>query len=89
MSMAKLDIKVRTEMCLEDSYVRNVIVYTNGRIVQGHHVYCLASRVNIFSQGKVQRVTPTSPMKVSTVASITKFVSPLVINFIHVGNCWI
>ena len=72
MSMAKMDIKVRTEMCLEDSCVRYVIVYTNGRIVQGHRVYCLASRVNIFSQGKVQRVTPTSPMQVSTVASITK-----------------
>ena len=70
--MAKMDIKVRTEMCLEDSCVRYVIVYTNGRIVQGHRVYCLASRVNIFSQGKVQRVTPTSPMQVSTVASITK-----------------
>ena len=70
--MAKLDIKVRTELCLEDSYVRYVIVYTNGRIVQGHRVYCFASRVNIFSQGKVQRVTPTSPMQVSTVASITK-----------------
>ena len=54
--MAKMDIKVRIEMCLEDSCVRYVIVYTNGRIVQGHRVYCLASRVNIFSQGKVQRV---------------------------------
>ena len=87
--MAKMDIKMRTEMCLEDSYVRYVIVYTNGRIVQGHRVYCLASRVNIFSQGKVQRVTPTSPMQVSTVASITMSVSPFVINFVHVGNCWI
>ena len=53
--MAKMDIKVRTELCLEDSCVRYVIVYTNGRIVQGHRVYCLASRVNIFSQGKVQK----------------------------------
>ena len=87
--MAKMDIKVRTEPCLEDFCVRYVIVYTNGRIVQGHRVYCLASRVNIFSQGKVQRVTPTSPMQVSTVASITMSVSPLVINFVHVGNCWI
>ena len=87
--MAKLDIKVRTEMCLEDSCVRYVIVYTNGRIVQGHRVYCFSSRVKIFSQGKVQRVTPTSPMQVSTVASIIRFFSPLVINFIHVGNCWI
>ena len=87
--MAKMDIKVRTEMGLEDSCVRYVIVYANGRIVQGHHVYCLASRVNIFSQGKVQRVTPTSPMQVSTVASITMSVSPFVINFVHVGKCWI
>ena len=87
--MAKMDIKVRTELCFEDSCVRYVIVYTNGRIVQGHRVYCLANRVNIFSQGKVQRVTPTSPMQVSTVASITMSVSPLVINFVHVGNCWI
>ena len=62
-----------------------VIVYTNGRRIQRYHVYCLASRVNIFLQGKVQRVTPTSPMQVSTVGSITKFVSPLVINFILVG----
>ncbi|RVW26496.1 Retrovirus-related Pol polyprotein from transposon TNT 1-94 [Vitis vinifera] len=31
--------------------------------VQGHRVYCLASIVNIFLQGKVQRVTPTSPMQ--------------------------
>ena len=87
--MAKMDIKVRNELCLEDSYVRYVIVYTNCRIVQGHRVYCLASRVNMFSQGEVQRVTPTSPMQVSTVASITMSVSPLVINFVHVGNCWI
>ena len=87
--MAKMNIKVRTELCLEDYCVRYIIVYTNGRIVQGHRVYCLASRVNIFSQGKVQRVTPTSPMQVSTVASITMSISPLVINFVHVGNCWI
>ena len=70
--MAKMDIKVRTELCLEDSCVRYAIVYTNGRIVQGHRVYCLASRVNIFLQGKVQRVTPTSPMQVSSVESITQ-----------------
>ena len=87
--MAKMDIKVRNEPCLEDSCVRYVIVYTNCIIVQGHRVYCLTSRVNMFSQGKVQRVTPTSPMQVSTVASITMSVSPLVINFVHVGNCWI
>ena len=69
--MAKMDIKVRTELCLEDSCVRYVIVCTNDRIVQGHRVYCLASRVNIFLQGKLQRVTPTSPMQVSSVESIT------------------
>ena len=63
--MAKLDIKVGTKMCLEDSCVRYVIIYTNGRIVQGHRVYCLASRVDRFSQGKVQRVTPTSPIYAS------------------------
>ena len=70
--MAKMDIKVRNELCLEDSCVRYVIVYTNGRIVQGHRVNCLASRVNIFLQGNVQRVTPTSPMQVSSVESITQ-----------------
>ena len=63
---------MRTELCLEDSCVRYVIVYTNGRIVQGHRVYYLASRVNIFLQVKVQRVTPTSPMQVSSVESITQ-----------------
>ena len=89
MSLANMDIKVRTEMCLEDFCVRYVIVYTNGKTVQGHYVYYLASRVNIFLQGKVQRVLPTSLMQVSTVGSITKFVSSLVINFILVRNCWI
>ena len=66
--------------------MRYVIVNTNGKTVQGHHVYCLTSRVNIFLQGKVQRVAPTSLMQVSTVGSITKSISSLVINFIHVGN---
>ena len=71
MSVAKMDIKVRIEMCLEDSYVRYVIIYTNDKIVHGHHVYCLVSRANIFLQRKVKRVTPTSHMEVSTVESIT------------------
>ena len=44
-----------------------VILYTNDRTVQEHRVYCLVSRVNIFLQEKVQRLTPTSPMQVSTV----------------------
>ena len=86
--MVKMDIKLRTEMCYEDSYVRYFIVYSKGRTIQGHRVYCLASRVNIFLQGNVQRVIPTSPMQVSTVGSITKSISSLVINFIHVRNCW-
>ena len=30
MSMAKLDIKVGTKICLEDSCVRYAIIYTNG-----------------------------------------------------------
>ena len=47
--------------------MRYVIIYTNDRIVQGHRVYYLVSKVNVFSQGKVQRVTLTYPMQVSTV----------------------
>ena len=47
--------------------MRYLIVYTNGRTVQGHHVYCLISKVNIFSQVNVQRVIPTSPMQVSII----------------------
>ena len=65
--MVRMDIKVKTKMCLEDSYVRYVIIYTNGKTVQGHHVHCLVSRVNIFLQGNVQRVTLTSHMQVSTI----------------------
>ena len=65
-----------------------VIVYTNGRTVQGYRVYCLVSRVNIFLQGKVQRVAPTSPMQVSTDESVTQSMESLVVNVIHVGNCW-
>ena len=51
--------------------MRYVIIYINSITVQGHHVYCLVSRVNIILQGKVQRVAPTSPIQVSTVESIT------------------
>ena len=87
-SMAKMDIKVGIEMCYEDSCIRYVNVYTNGRTVQRHRVYCLVSRVNIFLQGNVQRVTPTSHMQILTVGSITMFMMSLVINFIHVGNYW-
>ena len=47
--------------------MRYVIIYTNDRIVQGYRVYYLVSKVNVFSQGKVQRVTPTYPMQVLTV----------------------
>ena len=50
------------------------VVYTNNGTVQGHHVNCLVDRVNIFLQGKFQKVTPTSLMQVSTIASITMFV---------------
>ena len=49
--MAITNITVRTEICQGDSCVRYVIVYTNDRTVQGHHIYCLVSKVNIFSQG--------------------------------------
>ena len=66
-----------------------VIVYTNGRTVQGHRVYYLVRKVNVFLQGNIQRVIPTSPMHISTVGYIIKSVSYLVINFITVGNCWI
>ena len=65
-----------------------VIVYTNGRTIQGCRVYCLVSRVNVFLQGKVQRVASTSPMQVSIVESNTQPLESLVMNVIHVGNCW-
>ena len=68
--------------------MRCVIVYTNYKTVEGHHVYCLVSRVNIFLQGKVQRITPTSFMYVSTIGSITKSIMFLLIDVIHVGICW-
>ena len=65
--MAKTNITVRTKKCQDDFYVRYVIVYTNGRTVQGHRIHYLVSKVNVFSQGKVQRVAPTYPVQVSTV----------------------
>ena len=51
--MAKMIIKVKTGKCYEDSCVTYVILYINDRTVEGHRVYCLVSRVNIFLQGKV------------------------------------
>ena len=65
--MAKMNLKVRTRKCQENSCVRYVIIYTNDKMVQRHRVYCLVSRVNIFLQMNVQRITLTSPMQVSTI----------------------
>ena len=56
--MTKTNIAMRTEQSLEYFYVRYVVVYINNRTV---------SKVNVSLQGKVQRVTPTYPMQVSTV----------------------
>ena len=64
-----------------------VIVYTNCRTVQERRVYYLVSRVNIFLQGKAQRIAPTSPMQVSIDESITQSLGSLVMNVIHMGNC--
>ena len=69
-----------------------VIIYTNKRTVQGHPVYCLVSKVNTLLQGKVQRVTPTCPMQISTIVlcHLREIVGLVFgVNFIHVRNCWI
>ena len=68
--------------------MRYVSIYANGRTVPGHRVYCLASRVNILLQWKIQRVTPTASVQVSTVGNITKYVMSLLVNVIHMGICW-
>ena len=47
--------------------MRYVIIYTNDKIVQGHHVYYLVSGVNILLQERIQKVTFTSPLQISTV----------------------
>lgn len=39
MYIIKMDIKLRMEMCLEDSLVRYIIIYKNDKIVQGYHLY--------------------------------------------------
>ena len=72
MSTAKTDITVRTEEC-------------QGRVLCEiyHHLHKrqrgsrtsrlpLVSKVNIFSQGKVQRIKPTYPMQALLQSSITK-----------------
>ena len=69
--MAKTSKKVRTGRCYEDSCVRYVIIYTYDKTVQGHRVYCLVSGVNVLLQEKVQRVTPTYPVQVSTVVTLS------------------
>ena len=69
--------------------MRYVIIYTNDRTVQGHRAYYLVSGVNILLQGNVQRITPTTPIQVSTVVlnHLYAIVWSLGVNFIHVGNC--
>lgn len=61
-----------------------------GKTVQGHCVYCLVSGVNILLQGRVQRMTPTYPMKVSTIMFYhSEGHVSLNVNFIPVGIFWI
>ena len=48
-----------------------------------------ASKVNVSLQGKVQRVTPTYPMQVSTVEHYLRVkIKWFYSIFIHVGDCW-
>ena len=69
--------------------MRYVIIYKNDITVQGHRVYCLVSGVNVFLQGKVQRITLTYSMQVSTnVLYHSEGLMSLGANFIHVGICW-
>ena len=71
--------------------MRYVINYTNDKTVQEHLVYYLVSRVNILLQGKIQRITPTSPVQFQLLYSIMSeesFVLTLGVNFIHVRNYW-
>ena len=69
--------------------MRYVIIYTNEITIQGHPIYCLVSRVNILLQGKVQMVTPTYPMQVSTIVLYrSRDLVSLCVNFIHVGIYW-
>ena len=70
--------------------MRYVLIYTNDKTIQGYRVYCLINKVNILLQEKVQRVTHTYPMQVSTVILYKSGgLICLGYNFIHVGNCWI
>ena len=66
--------------------MKYVIIYINDRMVQRHRVYCLVSRVNILLQWKVQRITHTSLMQVSTVV-LYLHMRNLGVNFIHMENC--
>ena len=69
--------------------MRYVTIYTNDKTVQGHHVYCLVNKLNALLQGKIQRVTPTYPMQVSTaILYHSGGIVCLSVNFIHVGVCW-
>ena len=64
-------------------------------MTNGSKTLCLlfVSRVNIRLQWKVQKVTPTFPIQVSTVVLYhsqgTIGYLSLGVNFINVGNCWI
>ena len=69
--------------------MRYVIIYINDIMIQGHCIYCLVSIVNALLQWKVQRVTPTYLMQVSTVVLYySRGLISLGVNFIDIGICW-
>ena len=65
-----------------------VIVYTNDRMVQGHHVYCLVSRVNIFYKGRFKGKHLPLLCRFIMMNLSPSLLGSLVMNVIHVRNCW-
>ena len=48
-----------------------------------------ASKVNVFSQERIQKVTPTYPMHVSTIEHYLQVkIKCFYLIFIQVGDCW-
>ena len=74
-----------------------IIVYTNGRTVQGQARPLSTSKVDVLNQAKVQGAFSTYRMLYLIAETITKSQTPClsvwcvllkIINLTHVGDCW-
>jgi len=78
---------MRDLLCQEESSMKCVNVYTNGRTVEGYRVYWFASRLDMLHKGRFKGSLPIL-CKIPTLNLSIMISEMSMIISIHVGDCW-